>query len=57
MKKPRLYCKPGESYDSARARWLKRYTHYRDCLAMKECTGRNDFYKAWYGLKAVEVIL
>ena len=58
LKEPRLYCKPGEQYAVAEARWRVRRQEYIDVCIMLECLAEsNNFYKAFYGLKIMEIIL
>lgn len=58
MKCPRMYCKPDETYNVARRRWLRRYSEYRDAVAsaflMAYQSGtpkQRHFNRAFYGVE------
>jgi len=59
---PHFRTKPGESYDSARARWQTRMNEYQDAVVMNDCaahsTGfckrRHHIYWAFHGMTAME---
>ena len=56
LKEPRIYCRPGESYEEARGRWRIKLSEFRDATVIEECArhvtpkGRH-FLRAFYGIE------
>lgn len=59
LPKPRLYVKPGESYDAGMVRWRKRWVEYRDYYTVLHCVQHHKgkhFFRAFYGIEVNYVL-